>query len=37
MVGGKGRIRDLVRLWAMRLGANLLGGWLVAALIMGAL
>lgn len=37
VVGGKGRIRDLLRLWAVTLVANLVGGWLVSALIMGAL
>lgn len=37
VVGGKGRIRDLLRLWAVTLAANLLGGWLVAALMMDAL
>jgi formate/nitrite transporter FocA (FNT family) len=37
VVGGKGRTRDLVRLWGTTLVTNLLGGWLVSALIMGAL
>lgn len=37
VVGGKGSVRNLVRLWGATLAANLVGGWLVAALIMGAL
>lgn len=37
VVSGKGTVRNLLRLWGATLGANLLGGWFVAALIMGAL
>lgn len=37
VVGRKGSVRALLRLWGVALGANLVGGWLVSALIMGAL